>query len=456
MADIHPGYKTFVKYQNPSEPNSDNTGPSSVLPGDTHTRAIDNISLSYNKPDPDRDQYRTKPRDKRPYRKHPDHGWQPYPSKTPKSAYGDQEKYKGRLEVYHKRYYTRNKKKIKTRSERYYIKNKKKPIFKKKKQLYRDYPIRYKRNPNGPNSFKERDMNKEARQHKQHGQDKIEAHRYYLKHRNQIKRKVEKRYNHVKRTPQFKRLQHLRVLHPDRFKRLTASIVSQGGPCFYGKGSFVQVWDVNQEMSVFLNDGSVFNWVDFLRSYIPLSAKSLDVFFEMTDFAFDSIKCASIRTVDEDAKVDVDRASQREPSDVYGEDTTLYYTVFDNPGSSKVIPENRDFVNKKAFTLKELDAKYSNKRVTSNSVRLVKDIGGLKEYRVQGKTGSYKVMIDTKSENAKVSCTCPDWVYSGSEYRAYKQGYLYGKARGTLEPPQNHKKNFLCKHIHSCLVKELS
>ena len=56
--------------------------------------------------------------------------------------------------------------------------------------------------------------------------------------------------------------------------------------------------------------------------------------------------------------------------------------------------------------------------------------------------------------NFKCKCSCPAWVYWGSEYHAVTKQFLYDKKRGPASPPRVRDpqgKNLVCKHVYLCL-----
>jgi hypothetical protein len=62
------------------------------------------------------------------------------------------------------------------------------------------------------------------------------------------------------------------------------------------------------------------------------------------------------------------------------------------------------------------------------------------------------------SGDLRVSCSCPFWVYYGSEYHAKELGYLDGRLRGTGAPPDIRDptgKNLLCKHAYAVISRVL-
>ena len=147
--------------------------------------------------------------------------------------------------------------------------------------------------------------------------------------------------------------------------------------------------------------------------------------------------------------------------------------VTDNPGSSKVIPNDKGFVNKDpefrnagmtrtaakiADILKSTSPEIRD-RAKGLSVRLTKTTkkdtlwhfqAGDREVAIEITPRFFGLVKDPKSVDIKVSCSCPFWTYQGPEYWAKQGGYLYGNPRGTasrpsIRDPKAHNK--VCKHV---------
>lgn len=65
-----------------------------------------------------------------------------------------------------------------------------------------------------------------VRQHKQKGRARQLTHRYYTQHRAEYKKRAKARYRKMRNNPGFKRKQHLRHRNPNRFRRITASVLT--------------------------------------------------------------------------------------------------------------------------------------------------------------------------------------------------------------------------------------
>lgn len=146
--------------------------------------------------------------------------------------------------------------------------------------------------------------------------------------------------------------------------------------------------------------------------------------------------------------------------------------VYDNPGSAKVIPNNKDFVNntdwkmsKSAVRMSEIEAGCS-RRLHQLSNRLkpkllrtdIKNMVWL--FAVPGSKGQvYRVRVKAipkgntlmlSKMDVRVSCSCPYWQWQGPEYWASTEDYLYGKPRGTASLPEVKDpkgKHRGCKHL---------
>lgn len=68
--------------------------------------------------------------------------------------------------------------------------------------------------------------------------------------------------------------------------------------------------------------------------------------------------------------------------------------------------------------------------------------------------GDYMVVVLGYPQDLYLNCSCPFWQWSGPEYWAYKQNYLYGRPRGTAAKPQVRdpdKSHRMCKHVVAVL-----
>ena len=102
--------------------------------------------------------------------------------------------------------------------------------------------------------------------------------------------------------------------------------------------------------------------------------------------------------------------------------------------------------------------------VVSNSEGLVASVVGsfeeqLKKSPITFKVGDYEVVVEAfdgegRELDIHLRCSCNYWQYQGPEYHAQKNGYLFGKPRGTASKPDSkdpkgsHK---VCKHAYAVL-----
>ena len=152
-------------------------------------------------------------------------------------------------------------------------------------------------------------------------------------------------------------------------------------------------------------------------------------------------------------------------------DNTPVFTDPHAPGSAKVIPyvTDTEFANRMAAKSSEilqgLDPKVVAKamsikpkltRVDKKNRMWTFTVPSAKEgdYTVKVKGGGNAVYAPKM--DLKISCTCKDWVYGGSEHWAQTEGYLYGKPQGTAEAPKVRDSGGLkrvCKHVAAVLQK---
>ena len=142
------------------------------------------------------------------------------------------------------------------------------------------------------------------------------------------------------------------------------------------------------------------------------------------------------------------------------------YQVHDAPGSAKVIPDNRDFVNKKAhrrivraMLMRDIVQKTHQKILNKSKAISPKLSSHDKEsniytYTVPGSKKDYevKVRFAGSEKDVHVSCTCDFWQYQGPEHWAKVGGYLLGDPRGTATKPDKKDpkgENQICKHVAS-------
>jgi hypothetical protein len=153
-----------------------------------------------------------------------------------------------------------------------------------------------------------------------------------------------------------------------------------------------------------------------------------------------------------------------------------WYTVVNNPGSAKVIPEGHGFRNKeqrvpkRAATIGEIEGRcdtglHEKARGIGVKLKRVDAKNAMWTFAVQGSKGPYKVRVkaprvgnvrDVSRLNVYVSCSCPYWRWQGPEHWAKSSGYLYGKPRGTASKPDVKDptgSHGACKHVLAVLTK---
>lgn len=147
--------------------------------------------------------------------------------------------------------------------------------------------------------------------------------------------------------------------------------------------------------------------------------------------------------------------------------------VQNNPPSGRVIPENKDFVNKKQWTdWKRKDYQKNAVKISDIERRTGIDIktrsrsyrprllsvneqNSIWTYRVGDHKVKVKADFDQSGLNfstvdVKIACECSFWRWQGPEHWARKNGYLLGRPRGTAskptvkDPKGDHR---CCKHV---------
>jgi len=144
--------------------------------------------------------------------------------------------------------------------------------------------------------------------------------------------------------------------------------------------------------------------------------------------------------------------------------------VTDAPGSAKVIPSGKGFVNKEAFRIGDVEALCSPdlrqkakglsvrlRRVDARNNQWLYDVQGTepKPYRVKVKAlPKRKNITDPKKVDILLSCSCPYWQWQGPEHHAKVNKYLFGKPRGTASRPDIKDPSGVhgaCKHVLAVL-----
>ena len=436
------GYKTFVR------PDTADSGKvKQTLPSPPWSRSKPSPPLGFGKPAPGNQNYKipNKPGEDSPV---------PYatPSTTvqrrpevnssfehprPPTAPDRQRSQQGQAKMYYKKYYNQNKGKIKHEMNVWYKKHKNKFNFKKDQELRREKPQKYERKPGGGV--------KEVKNRSQENRDK-------------------------KATMMNLPIARLYALKTGQYGMMLGADPDIG--------YILVCLDNHRFVEIPLED--------FLKDFVMLSEEDIDIAVDNLDVAFGVDaeeafldKVADFlyekRPPDMDPGTHFDRGSERQKDDEVPVPGRMPdRRVRDNPGSAKVIPDNKDFVNNKAAMrvatkIKDIrDACSSELRSKANGVkiRLARADGknslwmfeatgsGGKKYRIRVKAVAKGNVRDMKKADILISCTCPYWQWQGPEYYAKKEGYLLGKPHGTASKPDvkdpggRHK---ACKHILAVL-----
>jgi hypothetical protein len=351
--------------------------------------------------------------------------------------------------MYHKKWYRSHRGKIKNRALRWWKKNHNKFNYKKDQQRRRKWPAKFERKPGGGV--------KENKNRTQEWRDKNSALEEWIG------------------DPEIQ-------------------LVGNGNPVFFVQSSTDRdgwVVGVNPDTGEVV---VLFDQTDTLEN-IPI-----ETFFEDADFL--SEEDANVVMADLDAvfgwsedmtervacrwaeMLYEKRPPEMDPETVWnrGSDRSKWWTqgppaedmdggwVPDNPGSAKVIPDNRDFVNNKAAALiadirKGCDPSILEKakgvqfrKIRSDKQNLVWlfNVEGSegKSYRVRAKVIPKGNVRDVAKADIMVSCSCPFWRWQGPEHWALEKGYLYGKPKGSAENPDVRDpdgKHLMCKHVAAIL-----
>lgn len=246
------------------------------------------------------------------------------------------------------------------------------------------------------------------RQRRQRGQDRIRQRRWYMQNKNKVKQRARARYKRLRNNVQFKRQQQVRRQHPDRFKRRLASSPFSLPFVWEGDHTFCPHAVVGAE------DGLVTCMEGDATQTYPLQA-----FLRRATFL-------------------------EEP------DIERFFDILD--GSLDVHPSRVAYTIPQILSGSPPDV---HARAQGLSVQAASQDGPVLEFRVQGSTDNYMVLVErTSSEDVRVSCSCNFWQWQGPEYWAHTRGYLYGAARSDLSFPDVRDpqgNNGACKHVIAVL-----
>lgn len=344
------------------------------------------------------------------------------------------------------------------------------------------------------------------RQHEQGGSAQRYYEKYYRKNRSRIRNRAKRWVKKWKNQSAYKRDKQRRQQYPERYERRPAlyrdpADRSQDWREDQGKkGSWalpirllpsgveaVLMGATDQGITVDLGQGPrdfplelLFNRVVFEREgdidtvydHLDQVLDGRDMVTRVADFLYE--KRPPEREVDQW----VDRGSpghHRWPEHEHGPDLDTG-TVWNDPGSAKVIPEGHGFENRKDRYYKEaariadiLDRTGQKvhagsrglavklRRVDADNRMWLFDVPGSKgdTYRVRVKAEPPKGNVtDIGKMDVHVSCSCPFWRWQGPEHWAKQNDYLYGKPVGTASQPvikDPDEQHWACKHVLAVL-----
>lgn len=362
------------------------------------------------------------------------------------------------------------------------------------------------------------------KQHEQGGKAKRYYEKYYRKNKGRIKNRSKRWNREWSGQPNYKKDKTRREDAPGRFERLPAQVrdpadrskewrIEHGqekkATVKNGMGVPVQYLPTGVEAYIVgLDDQSVtLHFVDtpmMDSQSFPLEVlfdhlgfyddSDVDLVYARLDQILDAVDTSKVaaryadflyekRGPDKEPGQNFDRASpshhmwpEHEPSNQL--DTG---TVWDNPGSAKVIPEGHDFENKADRFLKEA-AVHVAMRISEIQERTGPKVHGTSKgvqvkltrvdttnhmwmFDVPGSKGTYKVRVkasptgnvtDVNKMDVHVACTCPFWRWQGPEHWAKQSDYLYGKPAGTASKPvvkDPDAQHWACKHVLAVLNK---
>lgn len=257
------------------------------------------------------------------------------------------------------------------------------------------------------------------RQHEQRGEAKTDSKKYYQQHRTEKQQIAKKWYDKNKNKAKFRVDQDRRDKFPDRFER-------RPGGGFDSAADRSKEWRKEQDHTA-----------DMIERRPP--------------------------DMDSDQRFDRGHG-YRWPVDGLPADVLDAPETPDNPGSSRVIPDNHNFENRKAVVIRQiLDACGPDVKTKASGIQpklsKVDAKNGMWTFTVTGSESTYLVKVKTSvSGNVKdaskaqvqVACSCPFWQWQGPEHWAREGGYLYGKPTGLATAPEEKDpthKHGACKHV---------
>ena len=351
------------------------------------------------------------------------------------------------------------------------------------------------------------------KQKEQGGKAKKYYEKYYLKNRSKIKNRAKRWNKKWKNQVAFKDDRARRKDTPERYERMPAGYRDpadrtkdwreQNKKATIGNGLGIPVYLLSISACVYivgLDEQLVEVVVPSAVSadstgYLPLSVLFNGVVFysdkdiEMVYSELDAIFGCAGPAYKEATFFYEKRPPDREPGQVFDRATPSHHNwpehdptpgldigqTWNNPGSSRVIPEGHDFENKSDRFLKEA-AKISeildntdqsvhnvSRKITVSLSRVdvgnrvwLFDVPGSKgqKYRVRVKAEQTSNVTDINKMDVTISCSCPFWRWQGPEHWAKKHKYLYGKPVGTASTPgvmDPSEKHWACKHVLAVL-----
>jgi hypothetical protein len=415
----------------------------------------------------------------------------------------------GEASRYYEKYYQRNKKNIIEKSKQRYKRKRNDPREKKRRELYKDKKIKdkFERVPTGgysDPSERTKDWRKEqkkagiARKQKRRKRrsvkDRMKWKKWYRKNKQKLKIKSKKYY--TKNKHRLKKLRKDRYKNPRRYKiRRTAQ-----DPINFWINLSLDIWSSAKFVS-FDPDFCIvyFHTENGSLRKLPLEIfveralfdEDQDVFsfYEILDSYYEDPRTASYtfhRDQDSPTNLNKERLTKGVPRlDPYKdipEGTTTWVspspsksnkkenlpsteldlgTVHDSgSGSARVIPTNKDYANKLATTIAEIESKTSQsvferaKKVTVSLKRALRK-KGLWVFQANDHTVKIRAIPKDRSKkvslsDVKVSCSCGFWRWQGPEHWAVVGNYLLGKKRGTASYPKImdvNEEHRCCKHV---------
>lgn len=299
------------------------------------------------------------------------------------------------------------------------------------------------------------------RQKKQVGKAKTYYRRYYSKNKGRILSKAKRNYRELKNDSRFELWRQQTRKRPEKFRRKPGGVADPA--------------DRSREW----REQQTTKQADFLREEgRPSDLPQTWLWRKKNKGTPDGPDQRS--EIPDGTTSWVDTPNQRNPSAPGHQPQD--YTVDNNPGSAKVIPEGHDFANRMAkriasryltaAKIAEIEGKTSPdilSKAQGADVRLTRVDAPNRVWLFDVKGSEpdpYRVRVKVIPPNDKVrkmdkvdvqlSCTCPFWRWQGPEHWAKQNDYLFGKPAGTASKPDAKDpkgRNWICKHVAAVLAK---